>query len=1291
MGLCSSAPAAHEAEQQVPHSSRTIQVQRKRDEKRDAASPSSLAPGYEEGEGECDERRGDSFHTRVTTTATGHANTPKQHHEDGTRRMSPQQRDSCGSDSSAMQQGLESVSPDERRKRLALHGSSSPLPPTSSLKGSHASGMPSSASSSQLATPVLGPQGEFVPTTFGASNLAVPTHHKQGSSKRSGSSTPNHLIHTHHHQLSQHNHSHDRNHHHTHSAHHALVTLSPHPSSGSGRTHTGDQSSRSQSPLHHQHGLAHRNHNIHTASSAPNLAHLGGSHALHSSSSGGSTPPHPHQFQHGHNCTALARTTVGFHRPPSVHHGSVSMAPMSPVLESTMGEQPECSCVARSANPSPPPTTALSAAALAQHHIVHQGSERTLTRYDSQSVVSTTDVGGLTCSSPIGTPNAPGVARRVPKPHLKLSISSQQLQPHYHNEVALSSTSSTGSAGGGLLRVLEAKESNSAAGMVGLSGASSFRASTMPSALRGSAAAADASGYSSGERGPSNLHRTAGIMSESRGRALRIASDEARGSPTASPNPMPRFHSHHSGASNGSSSPAARERDFGAEPSTAGYLTRMRAGSVSATRTVSSAAGTPVPRSPAVTTDSYLAHGSTSEPRTTGSALPASPEEQLAPHLRSENSFDQSLDAVVMSEDKSQQQRTDKVQLPSYLPHSHTMPGSLCDMLQQQQLSATGVHSQVDSPHDSPRPLSVIHAKSSPALSRAPTGTLVCTRHVETGLTEDGYVHINQYIVEVSARRRALIVRREEAARERERRRAERAMRRAEAAMSVERDSPRAAVAMTAEEVEADPSEESASSEEEDEEHLELDDSDDEEDGSILGRGSYGVVKKVFNSQDGHFYAMKIMSRARLARNRRTADGDGLDAVRREVAIMKQLEHPNIVRLFEVLCDAEDDSIYLVMEHAEGGAVMQIDLDDGEVELEPGVFNVVAPPLPLELVRRYFRDVLCGLEYLHHQQVIHRDIKPENLLLSSSDPLTARVLIADFGVSTIAEPAGTINTTAGTGVFMSPEMVQSGSNHRSFVGAASDVWSAGATLYFMVYGRLPFYARSLPDIYAAIVHAPLEFPSGPEFAHVPQAVRCLLRGMLDKNPATRFTIPQIQTCSWVTNEGTWCAQLELAEMAAQGLTGADYKQRPPVCETLCPNDIRCALGASKQRPLEQMLPMPESGSVGGAGSPAASVPAPSSSVGVPDSDASSFQKLRARLVAWKKELSRKCDANKAAKARKRATLTDFKKQMAAAAKANLYAHGKAPAGSPSPPLPQDGAHNQLYDDASQPQQPITVQ
>lgn len=118
-----------------------------------------------------------------------------------------------------------------------------------------------------------------------------------------------------------------------------------------------------------------------------------------------------------------------------------------------------------------------------------------------------------------------------------------------------------------------------------------------------------------------------------------------------------------------------------------------------------------------------------------------------------------------------------------------------------------------------------------------------------------------------------------------------------------------------------------------------------------------------------------------MLRKRRQGLGTALDDVMREIAIMKRLNHPNVVKLYEVINDPNEDRLFLVMEYMENGAVQK---DSRNLE-----------SLPEAIVRKYLRDVLAGLEYLHTQRVIHRDLKPENLLVAQD----GTVKISDFGVS----------------------------------------------------------------------------------------------------------------------------------------------------------------------------------------------------------------------------------------------------------------------------------------------------
>lgn len=263
-----------------------------------------------------------------------------------------------------------------------------------------------------------------------------------------------------------------------------------------------------------------------------------------------------------------------------------------------------------------------------------------------------------------------------------------------------------------------------------------------------------------------------------------------------------------------------------------------------------------------------------------------------------------------------------------------------------------------------------------------------------------------------------------------------------------------------------------------------------------LGSGAYSKVKLAYNTDDNRYYAIKICNKSFLSRRKiGIGPGSALDNVRRELAILKKLDHPNIVKLYEVIDDPSNDKLFMVMEHVENGPLMR------ETK-----FN---KPLRREDVWRHLRDVICGLEYLHKQRIVHRDIKPSNLLLAED----GRVKISDFGVSQFFDSDNdSLHRTAGSPAFTAPEICEYAD---SFSGRAADVWALGVTLYLLLFGRLPFTADNIPDLYHNIVHQPLVIPED-----TPPPLRNLLRTILDKCPVSRITIPELKVHEWLTMNGT---------------------------------------------------------------------------------------------------------------------------------------------------------------------------
>ncbi|RKP36368.1 kinase-like domain-containing protein, partial [Dimargaris cristalligena] len=327
----------------------------------------------------------------------------------------------------------------------------------------------------------------------------------------------------------------------------------------------------------------------------------------------------------------------------------------------------------------------------------------------------------------------------------------------------------------------------------------------------------------------------------------------------------------------------------------------------------------------------------------------------------------------------------------------------------------------------------------------------------------------------------------------------------------------------------------------------------------LLGQGSYGAVHLAIDTRDNTEYALKEFSKLRLKKlahsqappgwgrgggaggpgpapgrgpsrtpsalpngpGQTPFDGpsDPLAPIKREIAIFKKLHHPNIIRLYEVLNDPAQDSLYMVYEMCSRGAVIDIGL------------HRPAEPYPETQCRHYFREALLGVEYLHHSGIVHRDIKPDNLLLNAEGVLK----IVDFGVSEMfAKESDWVKKSVGSPAFMAPELCRA--DHGQVSGTKTDIWSLGATLYCLATGKLPFSGASVPDMYEAIISKTVEYPE-----NLSADLVDLLTHLLDKNPDTRLTIPEIRNHRWITELDQ--APLEsIEENCRDSVTGATEQE-----------------------------------------------------------------------------------------------------------------------------------------------------
>ncbi|XP_004843893.1 calcium/calmodulin-dependent protein kinase kinase 2 isoform X3 [Heterocephalus glaber] len=280
-----------------------------------------------------------------------------------------------------------------------------------------------------------------------------------------------------------------------------------------------------------------------------------------------------------------------------------------------------------------------------------------------------------------------------------------------------------------------------------------------------------------------------------------------------------------------------------------------------------------------------------------------------------------------------------------------------------------------------------------------------------------------------------------------------------------------------------------------------------------IGKGSYGVVKLAYNENDNTYYAMKVLSKKKLIRQagfprrpppRGTRPALGgciqprgpIEQVYQEIAILKKLDHPNVVKLVEVLDDPNEDHLYMVFELVNQGPVMEVP---------------TLKPLSEDQARFYFQDLIKGIEYLHYQKIIHRDIKPSNLLVGDD----GHIKIADFGVSNeFKGNDALLSNTVGTPAFMAPESLSE--TCKIFSGKALDVWAMGVTLYCFVFGQCPFMDERIMCLHSKIKSQALEFPDQPDIA---EDLKDLITRMLEKNPESRIVVPEIKLHPWVTRHG----------------------------------------------------------------------------------------------------------------------------------------------------------------------------
>ena len=254
-----------------------------------------------------------------------------------------------------------------------------------------------------------------------------------------------------------------------------------------------------------------------------------------------------------------------------------------------------------------------------------------------------------------------------------------------------------------------------------------------------------------------------------------------------------------------------------------------------------------------------------------------------------------------------------------------------------------------------------------------------------------------------------------------------------------------------------------------------------------LGKGAYAIVKLAINKKTREKLAIKVYDKSKLNDNFKKR------CVMREIEIMKHIDHPNIVKLIEVI--NTDKQIYIIQELVTGISLR--DYYNKEIRYQKGISEHKEI-----LFKKIFRQIFDAMNYLHSNHMAHRDIKLENILITEK----YEIKIIDFGFG-MYNPENKLQTFfCGTPNYMPPEIILK----KPYIGQKADLWSLGVLVYKMYCADFPFRGRNEKELYFAIKSCKYEI-----IDYVPEYTKCIIKSMIQFNPDERLTCKEILKSSWL--------------------------------------------------------------------------------------------------------------------------------------------------------------------------------
>ncbi|KAK7882474.1 hypothetical protein WMY93_028648 [Mugilogobius chulae] len=293
-----------------------------------------------------------------------------------------------------------------------------------------------------------------------------------------------------------------------------------------------------------------------------------------------------------------------------------------------------------------------------------------------------------------------------------------------------------------------------------------------------------------------------------------------------------------------------------------------------------------------------------------------------------------------------------------------------------------------------------------------------------------------------------------------------------------------------------------------------------------LGKGNFAVVKLAKHKVTKTQVAIKIIDKTRL-------NPSNLENIYREVQIMKLLNHPHIIKLYQVM--ETKDMLYIVTEYAKNGEMFDHLTSHGRMSEDEA--------------RKKFWQILAAVDYCHRHHIVHRDLKTENLLLDAN----MNIKLADFGFGNFYNAGEPLSTWCGSPPYAAPEVFEG----KEYEGPGLDIWSLGVVLYVLVCGSLPFDGPSLPALRQRVTEGRFRIPF-----FMSQDCENLIRKMLVVDPAKRISVAQIKQHRWMLADPTAAHQTLSHPLTEYNSNLGDYSE--PVL------NIMNTLGIDRQRTIESL-------------------------------------------------------------------------------------------------------------------------